>query len=157
MEDDGLSAFSKKELGRVAKALSLMGDAAVDEARKESNALAQFALKEIKQAAYGRQVSQTAIRRIVDGAKISFTSKTGRIDIGFARQKFSGGATTQILWPGLEFGTKNPKLGQFPRWSGRYGRGSRGWFIYPTLRAIQPELVKQWIEAIDRIKANWSK
>ncbi len=157
MEDDGLSAFSKKELGRLAKAFELMGDAATDEARRESNAMAEFTLDKIRQAGYGRTVSAKAIQRVVDGAKTSRSSKTGRIDLGFAGQKFSGGATTKILWGGLEFGTKKSNLKQFPNWSGRYGRGSRGWFIYPTLRSIQPELTKKWIDAVDRIRSNWTK
>jgi hypothetical protein len=29
-------------------------------------------------------------------------------------------------------------------WSGREGKGSRGWFIYPTLRSVQPEVIKRW-------------
>ncbi len=41
---------------------------------------------------------------------------------------------------GIEFGSN--KFKQFPAYSGRQGRGSRGWFIYPTLRRIQPELIR---------------
>jgi hypothetical protein len=36
-------------------------------------------------------------------------------------------------------------------WSGREGRGSRGWFIYPTLRRIQPEIVKRWENAFVKV------
>jgi hypothetical protein len=36
-------------------------------------------------------------------------------------------------------------------WSGRENRGTRGWFIYPTLRAVQPEILKKWEEAFSTI------
>ena len=153
MEDDGLSAYSKRELRSLAKAFTLMGDEAVDEARSTSGSLAEYALGRIKQAGYGRTVSGKAVARVVDGAKVSKTSKTGQLSFGFAAQRFSGGASTQMLWGGLEFGSDRYK--QFPKWSGRYGGGSRGWFIYPTLRQIQPELTKQWTEAMDRVVKKW--
>jgi hypothetical protein len=87
--------------------------------------------------------------RIASGAKVSKTSKIGEISYGFASQKFSGGGTTRDLWGGLEFGSN--KFKQFPVWSGRYGRGSRGWWIYPTLRDIQPEIIKRWNEGFSSI------
>jgi len=34
-------------------------------------------------------------------------------------------------------------------------RGSRGWFIYPTLRRIQPELINKWEQSFDRIIKEW--
>ena len=154
MEDNGFSAFSKKELALLAKTLGNMGDAALAEARQTSYALSEYSATEIKQAGYGRQVSAQAVRRIVDGMRLSKTSKTGQISIGFAGQRFSGGATTQMLWGGMEFGSN--KFKQFPNWSGRYGRGSRGWFIYPTLRKIQPELTRRWTAMAERIIKGWA-
>ena len=155
MEDDALSAYSKKELRLLAKAFSLMGDEAIDEARKTANGLASFALKEIKESGYRRNVAAKGTRRVVDGATVSKSSKTGLISFGFAGQRFSGGANTKMLWPALEFGSN--RLKQFPNWSGKFGRGSRGWFIFPTLRSIQPQLTKTWIEAVDRVVKKWVK
>ena len=153
MDNLDFTPFTKRELRQLAKTISSMGDNAVKEAATSSNALATYAAQEIRQAAYGRTFGATAVRRIVDGASISKTSKTGRITYGFASQKFSGGATTQMLWGGYEFGSIEYK--QFPSWSGKYGDGSRGWFIYPTLRKIQPELTKKWIEALNRVVKVW--
>jgi hypothetical protein len=70
------------------------------------------------------------------------------------KQRLSGGGNTQKLWAGLEFGSNRYK--QFPSYSGRLGRGSRGWFIYPTLRRIQPELTKKWEDAADSIIKKWT-
>jgi hypothetical protein len=154
--DEGLSPYTQRELRQLAKAFSLMGDEAIAEARSTSNALASYAANEIKQAGYGRTVSAKAVQRVVDGAKVSNTSKTGRISFGFASQRFSGGATTQQLWGGLEFGDPTGKYKQFPSYSGKYGAGSRGWFIYPTLRKIQPELTARWIDAMDKVVKKWT-
>jgi hypothetical protein len=156
VSEEGLSAYSKRELAQLAKAFSLMGDDAVEEARKLSGSLADYALKEIRQAGYKRTKSAGAVRAVVNGATISKSSKTGRIQMGFARQRLSGGASTQQLWGGLEFGAPGSKYQQFPRWSGRYGKGSRGWFIYPTLREIQPELTEKWVSAADDIVKRWA-
>jgi hypothetical protein len=47
-------------------------------------------------------------------------------------------------------------LKQFPVWSGSTGRGSKGWFIYPTLRELQPEIVAKWENALDKIMKEWN-
>lgn len=156
MAEEGLSAYSKRELAQLAKAFTLMGDEAVEEARKIAGSLAEYALTEIKQAGYARTKSNKTIRRVVDGATISKSSKTGRIQLGFARQRLSGGGNTQQVWGALEFGDSSGRYPQFPTWSGKYGAGSRGWFIYPTLRRIQPELTRRWEEAASRVVKKWT-
>jgi hypothetical protein len=147
-------AYNKSDLRDIYKAFKLMDEQATDEARSQSAALAYFASEEIKQAAGQRTKSGKVAQRVADGVSISKSSKIGEFRYGFARQKFSGGATTQTLWGGVEFGSN--KFKQFPAYSGRQGRGSRGWFIYPTLRRIQPELIKKWEESFDRIIKEWA-
>ena len=146
-------AYNKKDLRDIYKAFKLMDEQATEEARAQSAALAYFASEEIKQAAKTRTKSGIAAQRIADGVSISKSSKIGEFRYGFAKQKFSGGATTQTLWGGMEFGSN--KFKQFPSYSGRQGRGSRGWFIYPTLRRVQPELINKWEQAFNRIIKEW--
>ena len=146
-------AYNKNDLRDIYKAFKLMDDQATEEARSQSAALAYFASEEIKSAARGREKSGKVAQRVADGVSISKSSKIGEFRYGFARQKFSGGATTQTLWGGVEFGSN--KFKQFPAYSGRQGRGSRGWFIYPTLRRIQPELINKWETSFDRIIKEW--
>jgi hypothetical protein len=146
-------AYNKKDLRDIYKAFKLMDEQATDEARRQSAALAYFASEEIKQAARGRTKAGAVAQRVADGVSIKKSSKIGEFSYGFARQKFSGGATTQTLWGGIEFGSN--KFKQFPAYSGRSGRGSRGWFIYPTLRRIQPELINKWEQSFDRIIKKW--
>ena len=146
-------AYDKSDLRGIYKAFKLMDEQATDEARTQSAALATFASEQIKTAAGTRTKAGKGSQRVAEGVKVSKTSKIGEFRYGFARQKFSGGATTQTLWGGIEFGSN--KFKQFPAQSGRSGRGSRGWFIYPTLRRIQPELINKWEASFDRIIKEW--
>ena len=142
-------AYDRAELRRITGAFKAMEQEAQDQARTESSALAQYAADQIKIAASKRVISGKAAQRIADGVSISKSSKIGEFSYGFARQKFSGGATTQILWPGMEFGSNRFK--QFPRRTPSKSRGNQGYFIYPTLRQIQPYLIRQWEEAFASI------
>jgi len=152
MATDPIS-YDKQELRGIIKAFKAMDDAAVEAAKKESSALAQYASEQIKKTASTRTVSGVAARRIADGVSISKSSKVGEFSYGFARQKFSGGGSTLDLLYGMEFGSNRFK--QFPSRTPNKGRGNSGYFIYSTLRAIQPELIKQWEQAFDRILKEW--
>lgn len=152
MADETL-AFDRTELRQVYKAFNILGDEAKDEARRVSNALASFLQDRIKQTAYTRTKAPGAVRRIADGSRVKKSSTTGELTFGFSSQRFSGGATTKDLWAGYEFGSN--RWPQFPNYSGRQGRGSRGWFIYPTLRKEQPEIVRQWTDAFNKILDKW--
>lgn len=149
---DEVIAFDKTELRQVFKALKNMGDEANDEAKRQSGALAEFAKAEVSRTASSLQ-SRKVASRIADGSRVKKSSRIGEITYGFASQKFSGGATTKDIWGGSEFGSNKYK--QFPVWSGRQGRGSKGWFIYPTLRRIQPEIVARWTESFTKILKEW--
>jgi len=149
---DEVIAYDKSDLRGVIKAFKAMDDEAISQAKVSSNALASYLQGKI-QAKAGTLQSRNVASRIADGSRVSKSSKIGEISFGFAAQKFSGGATTQMLWGGSEFGSNRFK--QFPVWSGREGRGSRGWFIYPTLRAEQPYIINEWENSFDKILKEW--
>jgi hypothetical protein len=149
-----LVAYDKSELRGIIKAFKAMDDEATDQAKKTSSELADYVKGKVSETASRRSKGQISATRIAEGAVVSKSSKIGEISYGFARQKFSGGATTQQLWGGNEFGSN--KFKQFPVWSGREGRGSRGWFIYPTLRSIQPDIVKRWEQSFSDIIKKWN-
>jgi hypothetical protein len=144
-------AFNRQELRSVLSAFKAMDEEAVKQAKSVSNGLATYLQSKIIGAASNRP--NQAAARIAQGSRVSKSSKIGELSFGFVSQKFSGGGTTQQLWGGYEFGSN--KFKQFPVWSGREGRGSRGYFIYPTLRAEQPHLIGQWLNAFDRILKEW--
>ena len=143
-------AFDKAELKSIIYAFKGMDEEAVSKAKTVSNGLATYLQTKIISKAQGRD---RASIRIAEGSRVSKSSKIGEMSFGFASQKFSGGGTTQQLWGGYEFGSN--KFKQFPIWSGREGRGSKGWFIYPTLKAEQPQIIAQWQEAFSQIVKVW--
>jgi hypothetical protein len=142
-------SYDKAELRAILKSFKAMDEEATNQAKKASSELADYVKSKVVDAAAFTKTNTIGSVRIAAGAKVSKSSKIGEISYGFAAQKFSGGGTTQQLWGGLEFGSNTKK--QFPVWSGREGRGSRGWFIYPTLRSIQPEILKRWNESFSKI------
>jgi hypothetical protein len=143
--------YNKADLRGIIKAFKAMDETAVEQAKAVSNGLATYVQSKIISAASGRP--NRAASRIAEGSRVSKSSKVGELSFGFVSQKFSGGGTTQQLWGGNEFGSN--KFRQFPVWSGRFGNGSRGWFIYPTLRAEQPHIVAQWEAAFTKILKEW--
>lgn len=157
--------FSKRELNQISRVFRKMDDIAKDEAKRKIQQLVGKQLSAIKAIAAGRgKVAQ----RIADGGQIKKSSLQGELKFGFASQKFSGGATTQFntrndppgnrpgIGGGYEFGSK--RFPNMPRWSGPMpkGPGSRGWFIYPAIRASQPEIIKEFEEIISDIVKEWS-
>ena len=145
--------YDRAELRSIMRAFKAMDQEATDQAKSESSALATYAANEIKRTALTRTVFATGVQRVAEGVRVSKSSKVGEFSYGFASQRFSGGASTQTLWAGLEFGSNRYR--QFPRRTPSQGRGNSGYFIYPTLRKIQPELIRQWEEAFSKIIGKW--
>jgi hypothetical protein len=144
--------LNRAELRGVLKALKNMEEGATEAAKRESGALSDYVRGKVIDSAHSLY-SRTVASRIAEGASVKKSSKIGEITYGFASQKFSGGASTRTLWGGSEFGSN--KFKQFPIWSGKQGRGSRGYFIYPTLRKEQPYILAQWTGAFDKILKEW--
>ena len=140
-------SYDKAELRAILKSFKAMDEEATKQAKEQSSELADYVRSKIISASGG--ASNRVASKIAQGSKVSKSSKIGEMSFGFASQKLSGGGTTQQLWGGYEFGSNKYK--QFPVWSGREGRGSRGWFIYPTLRSVQPDIVKKWEQAFSKI------
>jgi len=149
MAEDAV-AFDRAELKSIIFAFKGMDDEAVAKAKSVSGGLATYLQGKIIAKSQGRDKASI---RIAEGSRVSKSSKIGEMSFGFAAQKFSGGATTQQLWGGYEFGSN--KFKQFPIWSGKEGRGSKGWFIYPTLKAEQPHIIAQWQESFSAIVKVW--
>ena len=160
-----LIVYDKRELASFAKVIRNMSDIAVQETKRRVGELAQRELTEIRRIASSRG---KVADRVAQGGKVKKSSLLGEISFGFASQRFSGGATTQFNTrndakgnrPGIgaahEFGSKN--YPQFPRWSGPMpkGPGSRGYFIYPTIRFLQPTIIKEFEQIILDIRKEFA-
>ena len=143
-------AYDKGELRSIVRSFKAMDEQATTEANAVGVKLAGMALDAIRGTASNFGIGT---QRVADGARVAKKSKIGEMSFGFAGQKFSGGGTTQMLWGGLEFGSN--RLKQFPKWSGSEGRGSKGYFIYPTLRANQPRFISEWEQSFEKIIKEW--
>lgn len=152
---DARITYDRAELRGITKAFKAMDSEALDQAKAASAEIAEMLREKIINKAQTREVSGKSARRIAEGSKVVKSSKIGELSFGFAAQKYSGGATTQQLWPGMEFGSNRFK--QFPRRTPRLGRGNKGYFIYPTLTENQTELIRKWEESFNRILKEWDK
>lgn len=160
--DQRVFQYDKSELRKIASAIRKMGDEAQNQARLITGNLVEFATNEIKSAAAASPRSKQA-QRIADGVKISKTSVIGEFSLGFASQRFSGGATTQLnegnsggkgILAGVEFGAVKQK--QFLPRTPAFGiRGNEGYFIWPTLRRIQPDIINKWESSFAKVLAEW--
>jgi len=156
--------YDKGELRKIIFAMKNMSEEASQQAKLQTGELVEYAVKEIQNAAAGHPNPKQATR-IASGVRISKSSKIGEFGLGFAAQKFSGGATTQLnesrgsgpgILAGVEFGSNN--IPQFQSRTPKFGlRGSKGYFIWNTLRAIQPKIITEWEEAFSKIYKEWDK
>jgi hypothetical protein len=156
--------YDEKELKKIALVIRKMGEEGKTQAREITSNLVDFAVNEIQGAARSHPRPKQATR-IADGVKISKSSVLGEFSLGFASQRFSGGATSQLtngepggigILAGVEFGARKQK--QFLPRTARFGRrGNVGTFIWPTLRRIQPQIVKQWEDGFSKIVKKWSE
>lgn len=75
------------------------------------------------------------------------------VAVGGARGRTAGGAVSGNLLMGSEFGGptwfKNGGR-RFPYRSPRQGRGNRGYFIFPTLKRLQPEITRRWKHTVEQ-------
>lgn len=160
-----LIVYDRKELAQFAKVIRNMSEIAVKETKRRVGELAQKELTEIRRIAASRG---KVADRVAQGGKVKKSSLLGEVSFGFASQKFSGGATTQFntrndtkgnrlgIGAAAEFGSS--KYPQFPAWSGPMpkGPGSRGWFIYPTIRHLQPTIIKEFEEILLDIRKEFA-
>ncbi len=78
---------------------------------------------------------------------------------GRATPKVSGGGGPRELIIGMEFGADQtgPNAWRFPPRTPKLGRGNAGYWIYPTVKASQDEIIRLWFDAMDRIIEEWSE
>lgn len=72
------------------------------------------------------------------------------ISVGGAQKRTKHGTPVGVILHGSEFGSDRYR--QFPWSSGKSptGRGSKGYWIYPTLRRYQAQLTHDWKRAIEK-------
>lgn len=87
--------------------------------------------------------------------------------VGGGKGRASGGANAGQLLFGNEFGGDRNAFGnlnafpnggyRFPARTAREGRGNTGYWIFPTLKMMQPEIKRRWFASVNRVMDNWAR
>ena len=155
--------IADKDILAILKTFSKMDDIAKTDMKKVAKDIANDAASAIGSALQSTPQGQALARSI----KVSNSFKRGPvISIGGDNPKLANGTPVGEIALGVEFGAyqnrpRKRKSGQYmgykqfqPR-SPREGRGNAGYFIFPTLKALQPEITRRWVQEVDRIRQEW--
>lgn len=153
-----------QELRDMLNDLKKMDNESQNQLKDEVSAISKWTAQGIIQKSYNAPMPAQAA--IVAQTVKANRDRVPNVTIGGARgRKASGGASAGELLVGNEFGayptSKNgafPNGGRrFPYRSEREGRGNAGYWIFPALREMQPEISKRWWNAADKIFRHWQR
>jgi hypothetical protein len=148
------------------KALNKMDDDSKKALKDDVAAISSWTAGGIRMAGYvgAPMPRQTAI---VAQTVRANKDRIPNVTIGGSRGRASGGANAGILLFGNEFGSDRNAFGsagnfpnggyKFPARTPREGRGNRGYWIFPTLKAMQPEITRRWKNAVGEVYENWTR
>jgi hypothetical protein len=148
------------------KALNLMEKESQVALKDDVYAISAWTAKGIQQAGFGHPLYPRQAAIVAASVKPS-RDRVPTVRVGGSKGRVSGGANAgQLLW-GNEFGgdrnafgnlTSFPNGGyRFPPRTSREGRGNTGYWIFPTLKAMQPEIKKRWFAAVNKVMDNWAR
>lgn len=155
-----------RDLRGLLKALNKMDDESKKALKDDVAAISAWTASGIKMGAYigSPMPAQTAI---VAQTVRANKDRIPNVTIGGSRGRVSGGANAGILLFGNEFGSDRNAFGskgnfsnggyKFPARTPKVGRGNRGYWIFPTLKAMQPEITRRWKAAVGQVYGEWSK
>jgi hypothetical protein len=148
------------------KALSAMDKDSQGKLKNDVASISAWTAGGIKTSAYvgARFPAQAAI---VAATVRPARDRVPTVYIGGGKGRASGGANAGQLLFGNEFGGNPdsrlsvsgfPNGGyKFPARSPREGRGNKGYWIFPTLKVMQPEIKRRWQEACVKVLDNWAR
>jgi hypothetical protein len=155
-----------KDLRGLLKALNKMDDASKKALKEDVASISMWTAGAIKMAGYvgSPMPTQTAIvASTVRGNK----DRIPNVTIGGSKGRASGGANAGILLFGNEFGSDRNSFGsagnfpnggyKFPARTPKEGRGNKGYWIFPTLKALQPEITRRWKKSVGKVYGEWSR
>lgn len=161
-----------REVARIARALGRMDKRASQDLRDLSRDLAADYAVQLKNAARGSSWYRNQAIRVAESIRVA-SDRVPTVNIGGARRfTSSDGERTPYgaLVFGNEFGSivsrqrerfRRPGQSrgglQFPPRSPKQGRGNRGWWIFPRLKRLQPDILRAWLEGARKVADEWGK
>jgi len=155
-----------KDYRGLLKALNQMDKEAQLQLKDEVASISGWTAQSIQQAAYGfSPVPRQAA--IVAATVRPNRDRIPSVTIGGSKGRASGGANAGQLLFGNEFGGDRNAFGnktafpnggfRFPARTSREGRGNTGYWIFPTLKMMQPEIKRRWFAACNKVMDNWAR
>jgi hypothetical protein len=134
-----------------------MDKIASEDLRKVAGELSQEIATAIQGAAANAEALGGNARQ---ATAIASTIKVNRdrvpsISIGGSKAVTSSGAPAGAILFGAEFGSRKYK--QFPRRRPKDPgtKGNQGYFIFPTLKYMQPRIKQKCVDGVDKIREEW--
>jgi hypothetical protein len=165
---DNTKITIKPDLGdyrALLKAISAMDKASQGALKNEVASISRWTAQGMVYASYGALMPKQAA--IVAATIRPAKDRVPTVYIGGSKGRASGGANAGQLLFGNEFGSdRNAKgsKGVFPNGGYRFpdrspdeGKGSRGYWIFPTLKNMQPEIKRRWLNAVDNVFDLWAR
>ena len=147
------------------KAISAMDKASQGALKNEVASISRWTAQGMVYASYGAVMPKQAA--IVAATIRPAKDRVPTVYIGGSKGRASGGANAGQLLFGNEFGSdRNAKgsKGVFPNGGYRFpdrspdeGKGSRGYWIFPTLKNMQPEIKRRWLNAVNNVFDLWAR
>ena len=152
------------DINAIRKTFKNMDEIAQNDMNRAAQQIAIEAASAVGSALQATPQGQALARSI----KVSPKSKTPFFTVGGSSVKLNNGTPVGEIALGVEFGAYQDRprkrkgkstnyvgYRQFQPRSPREGRGNAGYFIFPTLKALQPEITRRWVEEVDRIRREW--
>ena len=152
------------DINAIRKTFKNMDEIAQNDMNRAAQQIAIEAASAVGSALQSTAQGQALARSI----KVSPKSKTPFFTVGGSSVKLRNGTPVGEIALGVEFGAYQDRprkrkgkstnyvgYRQFQPRSPREGRGNAGYFIFPTLKALQPEITRKWVEQVDRIRQEW--
>lgn len=160
-----------QEIRDLLKDLSKMDSESQKQLKDEVASISAWTATQIKHAASDTPYPKQS-ERIAESIKFN-RDRVPNVTIGGSKGRFSGGSagakggrSGDVLF-GNEFGAyPTSEGGRFPNGGRRFpfrtpiapsGKGNTGYWIFPTMRSIQPELSRRWWTAADKIFRHWQR
>ena len=155
-----------KDYRGLLKAINVMDKEAQFELKNEVASISAWTASSIKQSAYTQSPMPRQAAIVAETVRAA-RDRVPSVYVGGSKGKASGGANAGQLLFGNEFGGDRNAFGnssafpnggyRFPARTSREGRGNIGYWIFPTLKAMQPEIKKRWFAAVNKVMDNWAR
>ena len=147
------------------KAISVMNKESQGALKDEVASISRWTAQGMVYASYGALMPAQAA--IVAATIRPARDRVPTVYIGGSKGRASGGANAGQLLFGNEFGGERNVKGslsafpnggyRFPERSPREGRGNAGYWIFPSLKEMQPTIKRRWEQAVIKVLDNWAR